>query len=211
MTYSKEYFEGGEYESYGELEDKTKSWYSEVFSLADIESGRGEALDVGCAYGYSLEVLNDLGFEPFGMDASEYAVEKGRDIHDFPLAVGDVERGIPFDGNFSLISMVDTLEHLENPGLAISNVYEKLDEGGTFVASTPNLRWWRNYLGLAPEDEAHVNVWPPEGWESTLSDFEWSELEVKPLQTVPVIWRVLDRPVKFRFPFGEIVHIKGVK
>jgi len=209
--FDREYFEGGEYGSYEELEGETKRWYSEVLSLADIESGRGKALDVGCAYGYSLEVLSNLGFEPFGMDASEYAVGKGRSIHDFPLAVGDVERGIPFDENFSLITMVDTLEHLENPGLAVSNVYEKLSEGGIFVASTPNPRWWRNYLGLAPEDETHVNVWPPEGRESALAGFEWSELEVKPLQTVPVIWRVLDRPAKFRFPFGEIVHIRGVK
>jgi len=36
--FGKEYFKGGEYESYGELEDETKDWYSEVLSLTGIES-----------------------------------------------------------------------------------------------------------------------------------------------------------------------------
>jgi len=211
MTYDKGYFEGGEYESYEDLEDKTKSWYSEVLSLAGIESGQGKALDVGCAYGYGLEILSDLGFEPFGLDISEHAAGKAKRRTGAEVVSADVQESIPLDEKFDLVTCVDTLEHLENPSLAISNVYDKLESGGKLVASTPNLRWWRNYLGLAPEDETHVNVWPFGKWEETLREHDWLELKVRPLQTIPLIWRVFDRPAKFRFPWGEIVHIKAVK
>jgi len=211
MPYDKDYYEGGEYSSYAKMEDETKHWYSEVLSLAGIESGQGKALDVGCAYGYSLGVLSNFGFEPFGMDLSEYAVEKARKRTDARVSVGDVQEFIPFNGKFDLITCLDTLEHLERPERAIANIYEKIKDGGLFVASTPNKDWWRRKAGLHDERETHTNVRTADEWEKVLETLGWSELEVRPLQTIPVIWRVFDCPTKFRFPWGEIVHIKAVK
>lgn len=170
--YGEAYYEEYETRRYSELEEETKEWYMEVLSLAEVSEGDGKGLDIGCAYGHSLDVLHDFGFDPFGMDISEYAIKKGKNIYNFPLVVGDVEEGIPFDGEFSFISMVGVLEHLENPELAISNVYDKLREEGIFVASTPNPDWWRKWFGLAPEDETHKHEWTAEKWRNVLRNFD---------------------------------------
>lgn len=209
--YNWSYFEGGEYESYEELEDETKSWYLEVISFAGIRSGRGKALDVGCAYGHSLEILSDLGFEAFGLDLSEYAIEEAKRRTDARVSTGNVQDSIPFDEKFDLITCLDTLEHLGKPKQAIVNMYDKLEEGGLFVGSTPNRNWWRRKLGVHNEEGTHRSIKTATEWKEILDGFEWSELKVRPLQTVPLIWRVLDSPAKFQFPWGEIVHIKGVK
>jgi len=208
--YSRSYFEEGNTRATGKWKTRPNAGILEVLSLVPPEL-TGKALDIGCAYGYGLEVLDGLGFEPFGMDISEYAIGRARERTDAKVAAGDVQEFIPFDGKFDLVTCVDTLEHLECPEEAIANMYEKLRKEGFFVASTPNKDWWKRKIGLHNEQETHSSVRTADEWEETLRALEWSELEVWALQTVPVIWRVLDYPVKFHFPWGEIVRIKGMK
>jgi SAM-dependent methyltransferase len=70
-------------------------------------------LDVGCAMGYVVEALRELGVEAEGVDISEYAVE-----HAAPGAQGHLRQGnllgrLPYEaGRFDLVSAFETLEHL---------------------------------------------------------------------------------------------------
>jgi 2-polyprenyl-3-methyl-5-hydroxy-6-metoxy-1,4-benzoquinol methylase len=71
------------------------------------------ALDVGCAVGYLVEVLRELGIDAEGCDLSEFAVD-----HATPGAVGHVRvanlfAGLPWsDGAFDLVTALEILEHL---------------------------------------------------------------------------------------------------
>ncbi|HXW38653.1 MAG TPA: class I SAM-dependent methyltransferase [Acidimicrobiales bacterium] len=71
------------------------------------------SLDVGCATGYLVEVLRELGVDADGCDVSAYAVD-----HPAPGAAGHLRvagllSGLPWpDGRFELVTALETLEHL---------------------------------------------------------------------------------------------------
>lgn len=71
-------------------------------------------LDVGCAYGYLVAALRDLGVEAYGVDVSEYAISQAReDIRDFCYVCNAAE-GLPKElpQKFDCISTIEVIEHL---------------------------------------------------------------------------------------------------
>ena len=74
-------------------------------------------LDVGCATGFVVEALRELGLDAWGTDLSYYAVEHPAHGAQGRLRQGDLMKGLPFaDGEFELITCLETLEHME-PGM----------------------------------------------------------------------------------------------
>jgi SAM-dependent methyltransferase len=79
----------------------------------------GRILDLGCAKGYLVEMLNSNGYSAIGVDISLTALKNG------------VRK---FDG----VLAVHTLEHFPNPHQAVSEVYRVLRRRGVFLAVTPD-------------------------------------------------------------------------
>lgn len=70
-------------------------------------------LDVGCATGFVVEALRELGFETEGVDVSQFAVDQAALGARGHIRYGDLTRGLPFaDGHFDLVTALETLEHL---------------------------------------------------------------------------------------------------
>lgn len=69
-------------------------------------------LDVGCAKGFLVKALRDLGIEAYGVDASEYAVANAHpDIKEF-ITLGLAEALTHGDSSFDVVTCFDTLEYL---------------------------------------------------------------------------------------------------
>ncbi|HZQ28326.1 MAG TPA: class I SAM-dependent methyltransferase, partial [Acidimicrobiales bacterium] len=70
-------------------------------------------LDVGCATGFVVEALRELGTDATGSDVSQYAIDHpalGARGH---LVWGDLTDRLPFkSGQFDLVTALETLEHL---------------------------------------------------------------------------------------------------
>jgi hypothetical protein len=100
------------------------------------------SLDIGCAKGYLVEALHDLGVDSYGWDVSEWAVSDApRSVRD-RVAVVDLEEGIPadrFHETFSLVTAFEVLEHLRPE--AVPGVLASLRPlcGGFLVATIPSL------------------------------------------------------------------------
>ena len=83
-------------------------------SNVDLLNGQGKtALDVGCAYGYAVDVLETLGYDAYGVDISKYSIKKGKKFFSADFLVCDVQKGLPFKENvFDLVTCFGVIEHL---------------------------------------------------------------------------------------------------
>jgi SAM-dependent methyltransferase len=97
-----------------------------------------QVLDVGCGTGANLRLLVELGFQDvIGLDRSEEAIrwcaEKGLP----PVKRGDLCR-LPFpEDHFDMILATDVLEHIDDEGAAVMELFRVLRPGGTLIASVP--------------------------------------------------------------------------
>jgi SAM-dependent methyltransferase len=117
-----------------------KRLYLHLISWAERETGlnltmgKGKtALDVGCAYGFVVELLGELGYEAYGVDVSKFALIRGVEN----TVLGDAEH-LPFkESSFDLVTCFETIEHLRNPERALKAVQRVLKPGGVLLISTP--------------------------------------------------------------------------
>jgi len=121
--------------------------------------GRPALLDVGCGYGYLLERFRDT-YDVYGSDVSDHAATRARTrCGVVAVCCGSVEDGIEFDLSFSVVLMVNVLEHLKRPVRALEHVREHLMPGGVCVVHLPtvNNRFNRAlYSATYAKDPTHI-------------------------------------------------------
>ena len=96
-------------------------------------------LDVGCATGFVVEALRELGLDASGTDVSQWAVDHAAAGARGHLFWGDLLNRLPVaDGAFELVTALETLEHL--PPDAIPSALRELRRitRGYLVATIPS-------------------------------------------------------------------------
>lgn len=95
--------------------------YDRMTSNADIAAyviwrtfgGAKRTLDVGCATGFVVEALRELGLDAQGCDVSRYAVDHATAGARGHVRVADPRASLPWpDGEFEVVSALEILEHL---------------------------------------------------------------------------------------------------
>ncbi len=156
-------------------------------------------LDVGCAAGFVVEALSEMGIDARGTDISHYAIDhcatgaKGR------VQWGDLMQGLPYkDGEFELVTCLEVLEHMK-PEMITTVIKELNRVSSKYVVCTipsfgPNQfgpgGWFQvkvrdelvesyydkgpDYTGPIPYDDIYRDAKgePIEG-HLTLSSFQW--------------------------------------
>lgn len=142
-------YEGSEY---------TKNFLKTVARMIVEKYHPKTILDAGCAMGYLVEALRDLGVEAYGVDISEYAIGKVREDMKPYCAVRSLLDPLPehFPKRFDMVTTIEVIEHLEEEqGLqALKNLCNYADT--ILFSSSPD----------DFEEPTHVNVRPPEYWVS---------------------------------------------
>jgi len=95
------------------------------------------ALDIGCGSGAWLARLQRLGFDQlWGLD-----VDIQSQVTGISYVRADLDREFPRLGRkFGLITAIEVIEHLANPGVLLSCVSTHLADGGLALLTTPNIQ-----------------------------------------------------------------------
>ena len=126
--YSRDYYKAWGMESgeNTEVASMKKSTFSDMLKKILRYKNCGNILDIGTASGFLLEEAKKLGFEPYGVELSEYssAIAKKK-FGEERIYNGTLENANFEENFFDIITMCDFLEHSQNP-VNILNICNKL-------------------------------------------------------------------------------------
>lgn len=99
----------------------------------------GNALDIGCERGDLLHALERAGLHVRGTQISQVAAEHARSRYGIDVFVGEL-RDAPFaNDRFDVVTMLNVLEHLEDPEGYLAVVARMTRAGGIFWVEVPNV------------------------------------------------------------------------
>jgi len=109
-----------------------------VLSFSKFRTEMNAICDFGFGAGAFLEIAQENGWKCSGSEYSPISIEIGRikgwDVHQGDLGEKDLS------GPFDVITIVETLEHLQDPNNLIQNASARLRTGGLIYGTTPNGR-----------------------------------------------------------------------
>ncbi|MFW5803862.1 MAG: class I SAM-dependent methyltransferase [bacterium] len=161
--FSKDYFFGKKKSNYHKYSqwDNNRYWKSIVEVVKKYKIS-GNALDVGCAFGFLLKRLNPYFDEIHGIDISDFAlVQAKKEIPTAKLKKVDINnQDIPYpDGHFELITALDVLEHTKSIEQSLRKIKAKLKDNGYLVISVPLKDTWAGKIfHIFDKDSSHVSV-----------------------------------------------------
>ncbi len=153
----------------------------------NLLSGVGKrALDVGCACGYSTNVLEGLGYDAVGLDISAWGTKQAKALCGGDFLVCDAQTPLPVSGGFDLVTCFDVLEHLPNPEKALAGMFEVCR--GVLVCTTPNKKVEKFVRTLTGDyDDTHINAKSPGAWKRLFTDIlGYDRLEVGVYYDLPL-------------------------
>jgi 2-polyprenyl-3-methyl-5-hydroxy-6-metoxy-1,4-benzoquinol methylase len=200
-TYSKNYFESGvhkigQYASYEE--ERFYPAFGEMVKELTRSIHSNKILDIGCAKGYLVDVLRSQGYEAFGTDISEYAINQSPEKIRPYLKVCDLNTDLfPYkDSSFDTIICMGTLEYVENQNHALKEIVRVLKPDGHFFMTT---------LDHTPEGDEYRKF--------TKSEAEWNEtfssLGFKTNKKIAT--RLISRYVKRIIPYDLVKSFSQLK
>jgi SAM-dependent methyltransferase len=140
--YSADYFASRDptwgYAVYEADRDSLRDKARRLLEVVERHRPAGALLDVGCAYGFTLEVARERGWQVLGVEAARDVgaltqARLGVAVHADLLAAG-----LPAEG-LDAVTLWDVVEHLPDPRAALAEVHRILKPGGVFSVVTPDV------------------------------------------------------------------------
>lgn len=154
--YDEYYFQHGCGRSY-QRDDEWLQFFGGIADRIVSDIQPKTVLDAGCAMGFLVEGLRNLGVEAYGVDISDFAIENvDAGIRDYCWQGSIVE---PFPRSYDLIVSIEVFEHMEpqDAEVAAKNLCQHTED--IIFSSTP----------FDYKEATHFNVRPPEYWSELLA------------------------------------------
>lgn len=145
--YDEGYYTGGNTFTYLDerrMEEASRIVWKDRFRrwarLDESDSETKEYLDVGCAFGGLMQVAGEFGYVPSGAEVSEYSGGYARQrFGKDRVVIGNIETMTLPENRFSIVSMIEVIEHLADPKRAMENVFRSMQDGGLLVVQTADM------------------------------------------------------------------------
>lgn len=141
-TYRKNYFFGDEYSNY--VADKRvirKNFQKRLEVLREFIDAdhHNRLLEIGCAYGFFLELAKEQFKIAVGLDISEDGIRYARDVLGVIAYQADLLQH-DFSGQmFDVVCMWDTIEHIRDPRLYIEKLSSIIPKDGLLALTTGDI------------------------------------------------------------------------
>jgi cyclopropane fatty-acyl-phospholipid synthase-like methyltransferase len=165
-------------------EDGTKSGYTKhsffrgdhlhqakALSLTTAYGGDGKWLVAGCARGWAVEQLCNIGVDAYGFDISKWAIKHSpEELSDRLIITDGLKRKVYDDNIFDVVATFETTEHIaENDiGLWLENIYFWMKDGGHFLATI--CTGHNTIRGIDDNDLSHQTLRNRLWWENLLEE-----------------------------------------
>lgn len=140
----------------------------------------GKAIELGCGEGFSTQRLKDMLPETFELHASEYveklvprAQKRNKDVKVIQESVYELTHA---DKTFDIIFLLEVLEHLDHPEVALAEIKRVLKDDGVLILGVPREPLWRalnmargKYLKDFGNTIGHLNHWSARGLQSYIA------------------------------------------
>ncbi len=118
----------------------------ELHSVLNLSSGIGKKLlDVGCSYGFFMDVAQKQGWEVYGCELSKkqsaYASQIHKNVCNQPLGQCGFK-----ENYFDVIVLYDVLEHVTSPSVFLKEAMRFLKKGGVVAITTPDFSSLSAYI-----------------------------------------------------------------
>lgn len=111
----------------------------DVLTRIERHERPGHLLDIGCGYGYLLQLATERGWQAVGVNPNAREAQYARAEMGVAVPARIVEEaGFP-DASFDVVSLVEVLEHLADPVSVLSQANRVLRPGGLLYLQTPDL------------------------------------------------------------------------
>jgi SAM-dependent methyltransferase len=112
----------------------------------------GRLLEVGCGYGYFLDEARNFFSYRAGIELSEEAGSHAQRLSGAEIHIGNVGLLPPEFKNFTIIVIINVIEHIYDPIKFLLFLKQRLLRGGRIVIATPDIGsfWYRIMKGKWP-------------------------------------------------------------
>ena len=125
---------------------KKESWYKRMMifferALKKIEKiePKGRLLDLGCGFGYFLDLAKKRGWQAYGVEVSNSASQFATQEFKLDIFQGELEDAQFASNYFDVVAMWNVLEHLHDPLALLKEVNRILKKDGLVAMRVPNM------------------------------------------------------------------------
>jgi len=139
VLYGKDYFHGQEYSNYTHYKViLQKNFTHRLKTLGRfLQESQSNLLEIGCAYGFFLDLAKKLFKDVKGVDISADAIEYATNTFNVDTKAGnflEIEAS-----NYDVCCMWDTIEHLNEPDKFIEKISNEISQGGILAITTSDI------------------------------------------------------------------------
>lgn len=130
-------------------------------SLLKYKLPPGKVLELGCAHGGFVSLLNSCGFEAKGLELSPCLSKYAMDIFGIEVLIGPIEQQSFLDQSFDIIALMDVLEHIPDPIKTLGVCFRLLKPDGIILIQTPRFPAKKSYAELINQNDEFVKQLKP--------------------------------------------------
>ncbi len=150
-----------------------KRWFNAKLKIIEkSKPEKGKILDIGCSYGFFLEVAKKRGWDVYGIEINPITGGYAKDKFGDKILIGKLENSYFDTYSFDVITLWDVVEHVVDPVNFLQSTKRYLKPSGIICIQVPNIDSYiakiknKNWDWLTPGD--HLYFFSPETLQKTL-------------------------------------------